>query len=332
MHHLGNVFVTGASGFLGSELVAQLLDSGDAAKIVCLLRDFVPLSRLHAEALDRRVVLVHGDVRDQQLLARIMNEYEICTVFHLAAQTLVGQANAQPVETLDVNVGGTWGILEAVRQNPESVRVTVVASSDKAYGDMKGTMYDETSPLQGRHAYDVSKSCADLIAQAYAASYGTNVCVTRCGNFFGPGDLNESHIFPSVILAALRNEAPVIRSDGSSVRDYLFVKDGAAAYRTLAERMLSGALKGECFNFSYGLRLSVLEVTHAILSEMRVSLEPTILNVARNEIPVQALDSSKARRMLGWEPDVGFQEGLRMTVAWFRRHLAGAGSRPNVVE
>lgn len=320
MRRFGNVFVTGASGFLGSELVRQILEAHEAAKLVCLLRDYVPLSPFHTERLDARVILVHGDVRDQGLLARVLNEYEISTVFHLAAQTLVGQANAHPTETLDVNIRGTWSLLEAVR-SAATVQATVVASSDKAYGDVKGALYDETHPLEGQHPYDVSKSCADLVARAYAVSYGTNVCVTRCGNLFGPGDINESHIVPSVMMALLQGEPPVIRSDGSPVRDYLFVGDGAAAYRLLASRMADGSLKGHAFNFSYGERLTVLEVVRAIMAEMDATTPPRILGTARNEIPVQALDSTKARTMLGWTPDVGFRDGLRRSIAWYRQYL-----------
>ena len=314
----GSCLVTGGTGLLGSELVKQLLDSGEATKVVCLIRDYVPQSRIFTEQLDQRVVIVRGDIRDQDLLDRVMNEYETKTVFHLAAQTLVGQANQRPTETLDVNIRGTWALLEAARLNSKHVQAVLFASSDKAYGDLKGERYTESFPLAGKHPYDVSKSCADLIAQTYAHTFGLNVCVTRCGNFFGPGDLNESRIFPSTILAILRGEDPVIRSNGQFIRDYIYVSDGASAYRTLARQMFGGDHRGEAFNFSYGLRLSVLDVANTIIKVMGSKRQLKILNQASNEIPVQALDSSKAIKQLNWKPDFGFEQGVEKTVAWYR--------------
>lgn len=323
VHTLGNVLVTGGTGFLGTELMQQMLDAREAANVVCLLRDSVPHSRFHADAVAARVTIVNGDIRDQALVNRTLNEYEIQTVMHLAAQTLVGQANTHPSETLDVNVRGTWTVLEGVRQNAHTVRATIVASSDKAYGDLTGAQYEETFPLAGQHPYDVSKSCADLIAHAYAKTYRMNVCMTRCGNLFGPGDINDSNLFPSVIGALLRGEAPIIRSDGRSIRDFLYVADGAAAYRLLAHRMADGALAGEAFNFSCERSMTVLDVTQAIIREMGLTVEPRILGSARNEIPAQALSSAKARRVLGWTPSVDFDEGVRRTVQWYRARFDG---------
>ena len=315
----GNVFVTGGTGLLGSELVHQLLQSGECAKIVCLVRDFVPRSRFYTEKMNEKVVIIHGDLRDEPLLDRALNEYEINTIFHLAAQTIVGHANLRPTETLDVNIRGSWALLEAARNNSKSVKTLLIASSDKAYGNLRGEKYDETYPLAGEHPYDVSKSCMDLICQMYAKTYGMNIGITRCGNFFGPGDLNESRIFPSTILSALKNEPVLIRSNGKFIRDYIYVADGASAYRALARKMVqSDQFKGEAFNFSYELKLTVLDVVNTILKTMGSKVLPEILNESRHEIPVQALDSSKAIKLLNWKPDYGFEEGVKKTVAWYR--------------
>jgi CDP-glucose 4,6-dehydratase len=315
----GNAFVTGGTGLLGSELVHQLLHSDECSKIVCLVRDFLPKSRFFREKMNEKVVIIQGDLRDQNLLDRVMNEYEINTVFHLAAQTIVGQANLRPIDTLDVNIRGTWALLEAARNNSKYVKTLLIASSDKAYGNLNGEKYDENYPLAGEHPYDVSKSCMDLICQMYAKTYGMNIGITRCGNFFGPGDLNESRIFPSTILAALNGQRPLIRSNGKFIRDYIYVADGASAYRSLARKMTeSDSLKGEAFNFSYELKLTVLDVVTTILKTMSSTLTPEILNESKNEIPVQALDSSKAMKLLNWKPEFGFEEGVKKTVEWYR--------------
>lgn len=316
----GNVFVTGGTGLLGSELVAQLLTSGECRNIVCLVRDSTPKSRFYTEKMGEKVTVIRGDLRDQELLDRVLNEYEINTVFHLAAQTIVGHANNRPTETLDVNIRGTWALLEAARMNSKNLRGILIASSDKAYGNLKGDKYDESFPLAGEHPYDVSKSCMDLICQMYAKTYGMNLGITRCGNFFGPGDLNESRIFPSTILSVLRGESPQIRSDGKYIRDYIYVADGASAYRTLARKLVQNPekLRGEAFNFSYELKLTVLEVVETILKVMNSKLKPTILNQSKHEIPVQSLNSSKAIKLLNWKPDFGFEDGVKRTVDWYR--------------
>ena len=316
----GNVFITGCTGLLGSELVTQLLSEKEASRIVCLVRDQLPQSRFFTEKMNEKVILVRGDLRDASLLDRILNEYDINTVFHLAAQTIVGHANQRPTETLDVNIRGTWELMEACRLNSKNIKAILFASSDKAYGNLQGERYDEHSPLAGEHPYDVSKSCADLICQMFAKTYRLPVTITRCGNFFGPGDLNESRIFPSTILSVMKNERPQIRSNGLFIRDYIFVSDGAAAYRTLAKKMLEspGKFTGEAFNFSYELKLSVLEVVKSILKNMNSTLEPEILNQASHEIPVQALNSTKAIELLNWKPLYGFEEGVKKTISWYR--------------
>jgi CDP-glucose 4,6-dehydratase len=274
--------------------------------------------------LATRVRTVRGAVQDQALMERALGEYEIDCVFHLAAQTVVGTANRNPVSTFESNVQGTWALLEACRRSP-LVRAIVFASSDKAYGAHERLPYDEGAALQGRHPYDVSKSCADLIAQSYATTYGTPVAITRCGNFYGGGDLNWNRLVPGTVRAALRGERPVIRSDGTLVRDYFYVEDGVGAYLELAEALRARPeLAGEAFNFSNELQVTVLDMTRRILDALGSDLEPDVRNEARHEIPHQWLSAAKARRVLGWRPHFGLDEGMARTVAWYRDFLAPA--------
>ena len=318
--------MTGATGLLGGWLVKHLLAAG--ADVVCLVRDWVPRSELVATRLLDRVRVVRGDVRDQETIERALGEYEITTVLHVAAQAVVGVANRNPVSTLDTNIRGTWALLEACRRSP-AVQQIVTASSDKAYGDQKVLPYTEDAPVMGRHPYDVSKSCADLIAQMYAKSYDLPVCVTRCGNFYGGGDLNWNRIVPGTIRSVLRGERPVIRSDGRLLRDYLYVEDGARAYLLLAEQLAARpALGGEVFNFSYESRMTVLELVARILDVMGSNLEPDVRNEATNEIRDQYLDAGKARTVLGWSPAFSFEAGLRATIDWYTRYVAAPGGTP----
>ena len=315
------VLVTGASGLLGSWLVEALLSRG--ASVVCLVRDRVPYSRLMTAGLADRVVIVSGDVTDQELLERAIGEHEIRSVFHLAAQTIVGIANRNPVSTFTSNVQGTWTLLEACRRSP-LVSEVVVASSDKAYGEQASLPYTEDTPLAGRHPYDASKSASDLIAQSYAATWGVPVCITRCGNFFGGGDLNWNRLVPGTIRDLLMGRRPVIRSDGSFVRDYLYVEDGADAYVRTAEAIHAGvAQPGSAFNFSMERPLSVLELVAEIQATVGTAMEPEILGEATHEIPRQYLDSTRARTELQWKPSTGLEEGLERTVAWYREFLEG---------
>jgi CDP-glucose 4,6-dehydratase len=312
--------VTGATGLLGGWLVRRLLEQH--ADVVCLVRDWVPQSELlHTAGLVDRVKTVRGDVRDQRFLERVLGEYEIDTVMHLAAQTIVPIANRNPVSTLETNVAGTWALLEACRRSP-AVRQIVFASSDKAYGQHDELPYREEMALRGSHPYDVSKSAADLIAQSYAGTYGVPVALTRCGNFYGGGDLNWSRLVPGTIRSVLRGRRPVIRSDGSYVRDYLYVEDGAAAYMLMAERLSEQReLAGEAFNFSNEEPCSVLEVARVILRLMDSQLELDVRNEVTNEIRCQYLSAAKARSMLGWRPLYDLEEGLRRTIAWYRTLL-----------
>lgn len=312
-------FVTGATGLVGGWLVRRLMEAG--ADVICLIRDWVPQSELARARLIDRVKIVRGDVRDQALLERALGEYEIATVIHLAAQTIVTIANRNPVSTFDTNIGGTWTLLEACRRSP-TVKQIVLASSDKAYGDHETLPYNEETPLQGRHPYDVSKSCADLIAQAYAATYELPVAITRCGNFYGGGDLNWNRIVPGTIRSILRGNRPTIRSNGKYIRDYFYVEDGAAAYMLLAEKLGENKnLYGQAFNFSNEIQMTVLEIVERILKIMNSDLMPDVRNEATNEISHQYLTAAKAKHILGWHPLFTLEEGLRRTTKWYEEFL-----------
>lgn len=313
-----STLITGAQGMLGQRLMHRLAQQG--ADIVCLVRNEQPLPESELNKTGRAPKAVYGDVCDGALLERALNEYEVTTVFHLAAQSLVPVANAQPVPTFETNIGGTWALLEACRYSP-LVKQVVVASSDKAYGQHATVPYHEEMPLQALHPYEVSKACADLIAQTYAATYGTPVAITRCGNFYGGGDLNWNRIVPGTIRSVLRGERPVIRSDGQYVRDYLYIEDGVAAYTLLAERLGSTpGVAGQSFNFSNETPVTVVEMVERILHLMGSDLEPEIRNEASNEIRHQYLSSAKARSTLGWQPEYSLDEGLKRTIEWYRKY------------
>lgn len=311
-----NVFVTGCTGLLGSWLSEDLLSRG--ANLIGLVRDHVPYSRVSREGIVDKIAIVSGSLEDEALVERALNEYEIDTVFHLGAQTIVPIANNNPLSTFESNIKGTWVLLEACRRNRQ-VKKIIVASSDKAYGDQEHLPYTEDMPLRGRNPYDVSKSCADLIAQMYFHSYGLPVCVTRCGNLFGGGDLNFNRIVPGTIRSVLFGEQPVVRSDGSYVRDYFYVRDAAQAYILLAEQMDKPGLWGHTFNFGNDEPITVLEIVKEILSAMgSADLDPLVLNQANSEICKQYLSSEKARTMLHWSPSFSLQKGLRETVDWYK--------------
>jgi CDP-glucose 4,6-dehydratase len=314
------VLVTGSTGLLGSWTTRALVDRG--AFVVSLIRDWVPESELLQAGVVDRVNVVRGDIVDQQTIERTLGEYEIETVFHLAAQTIVGIANRNPISTFESNIRGTWSLLEACRRSP-TVKQIVVASSDKAYGTHDKLPYSEDAPLQGRHPYDVSKSCADLLSQSYATTYKLPVCITRCGNLYGGGDLNWNRLVPGTIRSALRGESPVIRSDGSYIRDYFYVEDGALAYLKLAEQMAQRPeLAGEAFNFSNEIQVTVLDLARRVLDLADAgAIELDVRNEAKNEIPHQYLDATKAREMLDWYPQFTLDEGLAKTIGWYREFL-----------
>lgn len=312
--------VTGGTGLVGSWLVQRLVQQG--ASVVCLVRDWVPKSELVRTGTLEKVNVVRGDVRNQGVLERTMGEYEVDTVIHLAAQTIVGIANRNPVSTFESNIQGTWSLLEACRRSP-LVKQIVIASSDKAYGDQENLPYREDAPLQGRNPYDVSKSASDLIAQTYASAYGLPVVITRCGNFYGGGDLNWNRLVPGTIRSVLRNQRPVIRSDGTYIRDYFYVEDGAAAYMLLAEKLAAmPKIKGQAFNFSNEIQINVLDLTRKILDHMASKLEPDVRADATNEIKHQYLAADKAKKMLGWKPLFTLDQGLDRTVKWYRDFFA----------
>lgn len=313
-------FVTGGTGLVGNWLVQRLIQAG--ANVICLVRDWVPQSELVRSRLIEQVKVARGDIRDRDILERVLGEYEIDTVIHLAAQTIVTIANRNPVSTFETNISGTWNLLEACRRSPK-VKQIVVASSDKAYGDQVKLPYDENTPLQGQHPYDVSKSAADLIAYSYAKSFDLPVTITRCGNFYGGGDLNWNRIIPGTIRSILRGQNPIIRSDGEYVRDYFYVEDGAIAYMLLAEKLATRPeLKGEAFNFSNELQVSVREIVEHILREMKSGLRPDIRNEVTNEIRHQYLSAEKARQELDWKPMFTLDEGLRKTIEWYEDFFA----------
>ena len=309
-----NIFITGATGFLGSWLTKYLLERN--SNITALVRDWVPKSKLISDDSVNKINIVRGNIEDYLLLERIINEYEINTVFHIAAQTIVGIANTNPLSTFESNIKGTWNILEACRKAPK-VKKVIVASSDKAYGDQEILPYSESTPLLGRHPYDVSKSCTDLICRSYYETYGLPVCVTRCGNFYGGGDLNFNRIIPGTIRSILNNDLPVIRSDGSFIRDYFYIEDAVLAYLLLAEKMDDKSLHGEAFNFSNEIQITVLDLVNNIINLMNSNLKPVILNEATNEIKHQYLSAKKAKDLLGWKSEYDLNIGLQKTISYY---------------
>jgi CDP-glucose 4,6-dehydratase len=315
-----SVFVTGAYGLLGAWLVKALLARG--ARVTVLKRDETTASALVLEETERLVNVVHGDVTDAPLLERALGEYEVDTVFHLAAQAIVGVANRGPASTFETNIRGTWLILEACRH--AGVARTIVASSDKAYGAHDELPYREPFALQPRHPYDVSKAAADLIARSYWHTFGLPVAVTRFANLYGGGDFNLSRLVPEATVAALWGRAPVIRSDGSPERDFLYVEDAVAAYLAICDLLDDGRAAGEAFNAGSGRPRSVLEVVGLVCRLAGSGVEPDVRGSGTppGEIDRQWVDATKLRAAAGWEPEIDLEDGLGRTVAWYREHLS----------
>jgi len=315
-----NVLVTGATGLLGPYLIKDLISK--SANVFSLVRDLNPYSLFFVDGLDKKTTVITGNLLDINLIQRVINEFNINIVFHLGAQAIVKFANRSPISTFKSNIEGTWNLLESCRLSPWVEKI-IIASSDKAYGSQEILPYTEKMPLQGKHPYDVSKSCADLIAQSYFHTYKLPICVTRCGNFFGGGDLHFNRIIPETIKSVLNDENPIVRSDGKFIRDYIYVKDVSDAYIKLAEKMDSENLAGECFNFSTDKPYSVIEIVDIILKLMDAThLKPIIQNNARNEIYEQSLCSEKAMELLSWNSKYGVCEGLKETINWYKNFFS----------
>ncbi|GFP28134.1 GDP-mannose 4,6-dehydratase [Candidatus Hakubella thermalkaliphila] len=317
-----NVFLTGANGFIGSWLTKALVEAG--ANVVCIIRDSVKQSNLDLLGIRDRVSTVQGSVEDYLLIQRILNEYEIETCFHLAAQTIVGSANRSPLSTFESNIRGTWTILESCRQSKLIERL-VVASSDKAYGDHPTLPYTEDFPLNGLYPYDASKVCADVLTRCFCYTYNLPAAITRCANVYGGGDLNFSRIIPGTIRSVLRGENPIIRSDGTPVRDYIYISDVVRGYLLLAQHISTGMATGQAFNFGTNRPISVLDLVNLILRLSGCdSLAPRIMLKTKieGEIDRQFLSSEKAEKMLGWTPEVSLEEGLSKTIDWYRQYFA----------
>jgi CDP-glucose 4,6-dehydratase len=315
------VLVTGGTGVVGTNLVNRL--EGLGAEVTALVRDWVPRSRILGSWLsgDSGVNLVRGELGDYALLERTIAEYETGFIFHLGAQAIVPVGNASPAGTFRANIEGTWNLLEAARvvcAYAPLVKGICVASSDKAYGASKHLPYTEDQPLAGTHPYEVSKSCADLIARSYAATYGLPVAVARMGNIYGPGDLNFNRVVPGTIRSLLAGERPRIRSDGTPVREYFFVGDAVEAYLALAEKAGEKGVKGEAFNFSSGEKATVIRVVDRITKKMGQKLKPVILAESRHEIQDQYLSIAKAKKVLAWKPRYTLDSGLDLTIPWYR--------------
>ncbi len=319
------VLVTGATGLVGGWLVRRLL--GEGAYVVALVRDADPQSEFYRAGLAGRSSVVSGRLQDEGTVERALCEHGVDTVFHLGAQTIVGVADRNPVETFESNIRGTYLLLEACRRQRDLVKRVLVASSDKAYGSSDFLPYTEDLPLMGRAPYEASKSCTDLISQCYSESYGLPLVVARCGNIYGGSDLNWSRLIPGTIASYFRGTAPRIRSDGRFLRDYVYVEDAVDAYLLMAARSDADGVAGEAFNFGPNRPLSVLDVVSLIARLMdRTDLEPVVLNEAAGEIRDQYLDSSKARQRLEWAPIFDLEQGLRLTIEWYRAFLRPASA------
>lgn len=316
--HNRSVLVTGAGGFIASWLCRALLQAG--ANVVGLVRDSAGERLLTIHGIRNHMTILHGSITDYALVERALNEYDADTCLHLAAQAIVGVANRSPLSTFESNIKGTWNVLEACRVS-KTVQRVVVASSDKAYGDQPQLPYREDTPLDGCFPYDASKVCTDVLARSYAATYQLPVAVTRCANVYGGGDFNWSRLIPGTIRSLLNGEPPVIRSDGTPERDYVYVSDAAAAYLTLAERAAEPGIQGSAFNFGAGQPVSALSLVERMISATGSCLRPRILGQASGEIDRQFLDSSRARRVLGWTPRVSLDEGLALTSRWYADYL-----------
>lgn len=316
-----NVLVTGASGFIGSWLAKALIERN--AQVTTIVRDLKKKSNLDILNIREKINIIKGDITDYDLVLRVLNEFEIDTCFHLAAQSIAQTAEKSPLSTLESNIKGTWILLEASKNY--GIERMIVASSDKAYGKQKEFPYNEDCPLLGRNPYDASKICADVLAQTYASTYNFPVAITRNVNVYGPGDLNFSRLIPGTIISILKNDTPVIRSDGTPERDYMYIEDAVNAYIILAENLHRPEVKGEAFNFGSGKPIKVLDLFNMIIKLSGKNLIPKIMSEAKNEIDRQYLATTKAERVLGWKPKWTFEEGLKKTIEWYQENLPNLG-------
>jgi len=314
-----NVLVTGADGFIGSHVAKALVEKG--AEVTTILRDVKVRNNMDIIGIKNKINLVYGDLVDFKDCERAVNEYNIQFCFHIAAQALVEPANRNPLSTFDSNIKGSWNILEACRVS-KTVKGLVVTSSDKAYGQQKKLPYTEDSPLKGYYPYDVSKACAEMIAKSYFMTYKIPLTITRNGNTYGPADMNMSRLIPDVVTRLLKDQQPVIRSDGSPIRDYMYIKDSVNAHLTLAENLHRKEVVGQAFNFGTGRPISVIDLYKKIIKIMDKDVKPKILGQAKNEIDSQYLDSGKAKKVLGWEPEYDIDSGLKETIEWYKSYFS----------
>ncbi|MBS3114665.1 GDP-mannose 4,6-dehydratase [Candidatus Woesearchaeota archaeon] len=310
------VLVTGADGFIGSWIAKELIEQG--AEVYTIVRDIKKQSNLDVLNLRNKINIVHGDLANFDVCNRVLKEYKIVICFHIAAQAIVGIANDSPLSTFESNIKGTWNILEAARLS-KFIKGVIVASSDKAYGVQKRLPYTEESPLLGLYPYDASKACADILSRSYFKTYGLAVAVTRNANTYGGADLNFSRLIPDTIKSVINNQNPIIRSDGTPERDYMYIKDAVNAYLKLASNINRKDVQGEAFNFGTSKPISVLELYNKIINLMGKKIKPKILGNAKNEIDKQYLSIEKAKRVLKWQPKYSIEQGLRETIAWYRQ-------------
>ncbi len=314
------ILITGATGMVGSWLVKEFLKR--KSRVVTFVRDVDYQTEFYRSGDYLRTAIVNGPLENFSTIERAINEYEVDTVFHLGAQTIVGAAYREPLQTFESNIRGTYHILEACRRHRDIVKRIVVASSDKAYGMADELPYTEETPLKGCHPYDVSKSCADLLAQTYSHTYDMPIAIARCGNIYGGGDLNWSRIVPGTIRSLLNNQRPIIRSNGKYIRDYIYIKDIVEAYLILAEAISMRSISGEAFNFSTESRITVIEIVNKVRAIMgKRNLEPKISNLNLKEIPEQSLSAEKAHKILGWFPKYNLENGLSETVDWYKNYF-----------
>lgn len=315
-----NIFITGATGLVGYHLTKSLLGMG--ARVIILLRDGNPQSEFFRSGLFHSVNVVKGELENLSCLQRALNKYEVDSVFHLGAQAIVGSAIRRPMACFESNIRGTYNLLEACREQGDQIHRIIIASSDKSYGSTNTLPYTENTPLNGRHPYDVSKSCADLLSYSYYSTYSLPIGIARCGNIYGEGDLNWSRLIPGTILDLYRGKAPKVRSNGLYTRDYLFIEDAVRAYLLLGSSIEKPEVQGEAFNFGSNTPLNVLEVIKAIQKVMnREDLQPLISDTAEGEIQSQSLDITKAKSNLGWEPQHSFLDGISKTVEWYENYF-----------